>query len=320
MDENFDDEERKFFGALDAELERIVDFFEAKESEMHKKYELLTRQLRELADHRREFKAMQHAAPMSGQALSRIGLGSFMPGQAKSTLRKFTPGLSQSTEAEDAEGSNGAQAKPSAAQQELDEGDRRRSLALARMLEQGSDAERADAEIRRDLKAAATSHNPERYVHARKKLKAAMLEYYRGLELLRNYRILNRAGFTKILKKFEKTTGVAVADAYYHAKVSPSVLVCSTSIEKLLVSSEEIYTAYFEHGQRKRALARLRANTGGAAGEQHTHHMSASRTGFFLGIALCAVVAGIIEAMQQQTSRNDIPQWQALLRVYGAEL
>lgn len=46
--ENFDSQERLFFGALDNELERIVAFYEARESDMAKRYEMLARQLREV--------------------------------------------------------------------------------------------------------------------------------------------------------------------------------------------------------------------------------------------------------------------------------
>ncbi|KAI0763437.1 SPX domain-containing protein [Trametes elegans] len=51
-------------------------------------------------------------------------------------------------------------------------------------------------------------YDPEEYQHAKKQLKKAVLECYRGLELLNNYRTLNLIGFRKALKKFEKVTHV----------------------------------------------------------------------------------------------------------------
>lgn len=47
--DNFDSQERIFFGALDNELERIVSFYEQREADMAKRYEMLARQLREVS-------------------------------------------------------------------------------------------------------------------------------------------------------------------------------------------------------------------------------------------------------------------------------
>lgn len=47
--ENFDSEEQKFFGALDNELERIIAFYESRESDMARRFEMLARQLQEVS-------------------------------------------------------------------------------------------------------------------------------------------------------------------------------------------------------------------------------------------------------------------------------
>ncbi|KAF8325019.1 SPX domain-containing protein, partial [Cantharellus anzutake] len=52
--------------------------------------------------------------------------------------------------------------------------------------------------------------DPDDYVRNKRKLKKAVLEQYRGLELLNNYRILNLTGFRKVLKKFETVTKIPV--------------------------------------------------------------------------------------------------------------
>ncbi len=106
--------------------------------------------------------------------------------------------------------------------------------------------------------------------------------------------------------------GVPCAELYYQDKVAPTILVTSDRIERLRKATEDIYTAYFEHGNRKQALNRLRAR------EDHTtHHYSVFRAGFYLGISLCAIVGGLIESMKPAT-KQQIPQWEGLLRVYGA--
>lgn len=231
-------------------------------------------------------------------------------------------GAGPSDNKENARLSGAGKGNPNDCDDIIDEGDRRRAAALSKMLNVsgGTLTDTEDEQLRKEYLAAAMSHNPERYRAARKQLKAAILEYYRGLEILKNYKVLNRTGFAKILKKFEKTTGVTIADDYYRAKVKESVLVNTDVIEKLLKSTEETYAAYFEHGNRKRALERLRINTGSTPGGDHflTHYASVTRTGIYLGITLCAFIGGFVSAFDP-AKQAQIPLWQSLLRVYGAE-
>lgn len=153
-------------------------------------------------------------------------------------------------------------------------------------------------------KTKSAAHNPETYRNARKKLKAALVDYYRTLELLRNFKILNRTGFQKSMKKLEKTVHVAgISESWYSEKVSQTALVKSDRIEKLIKATEGIFAAYFEHGNRKRAVERLRAGTRSTLGETSSHHLSVFRSGIFLGIALCATVAGIVQSERSTEKR-----------------
>ncbi|EPQ26342.1 uncharacterized protein PFL1_05990 [Pseudozyma flocculosa PF-1] len=358
----FDAEERKMFQACDAELEKITVFYAARELDAAHKYAQLARQLQELAEHRREYRARHRIAktenPIAGRARKRLSqmFGALPPSvresvrpsgemsrdgaQADGLAATSNDGrISQSGDrgkmsidgqlsafdaATTTDSKHELNGKAAAARSsgfddgasgiEDDEGQRRREQALAKMQKslRGWDDE-TDRAIRLQNRAAAMSHNPEAYYAARKKLKAAVLEYYKFLETLSNYRILNRTGFAKVMKKFSKTTGVPCADAYYEARVAPSVLVTSKRLDNLMKSTEEIYTAYFEHGNRKEALNRLRTRD-----DTTTHHFSVFRSGLYLGIALCATVGGLVEAMKPEVQRR-IPQWPALLRVYGAE-
>ncbi|GAC98206.1 hypothetical protein PHSY_005795 [Pseudozyma hubeiensis SY62] len=336
---NFDDQEAKLFFACDAELERIVDFYEAQEHSAAKKYSQLARQLQELAEHRREYRAKYNISDSDrtgagsrrhrmSQLLSNLPGSRLIAADEVANRVKAIPALSIS-KTRDAQGStpqppsrfstdlstnNNGKGRSDSSGEDDDAGGKRRAQALAKMQAslRGWDDE-TDKAIRQANKAAAMSHDPEAYAAARKKLKAAVLEYYKFLDTLTNYKILNRTGFAKVMKKFSKTVGVPCTDLYYKDRVAPTILVTSDRVEKLRKATEDIYTAYFEHGNRKQALNRLRAR------EDHTtHHYSVFRSGFYLGISLCAVVAGLIEAMKPDTQRA-IPQWQALLRVYGAE-
>lgn len=51
---------------------------------------------------------------------------------------------------------------------------------------------------------------------------------------------------------------------------------------------------------------------------EHNHHRSAFRTGVYLGVALCAIIQGLREAMRPETHAI-LPNWKAVLQLYGAE-
>ncbi|KAG0627990.1 hypothetical protein M758_2G242000 [Ceratodon purpureus] len=109
--------------------------------------------------------------------------------------------------------------------------------------------------------------------HARKVLRQAFVEFYRGLSMLSNYRSLNITAFAKILKKYDKITGWNFLPIYMK-EVESSHFVVSKKIHKLMSKVEDIFTKHFAEGQRKKAVAQLRPTR-----RQGTH-----RTTFFLGL------------------------------------
>ncbi|KAI0252472.1 EXS family-domain-containing protein, partial [Lactifluus subvellereus] len=131
--------------------------------------------------------------------------------------------------------------------------------------------------------------DPDEYLHARKQLKRAVSEHYHALEVLNNYRILNITGFRKALKKFEKLTGILVQDVYMKEKVDPCTFASDQVVQVLLGEMEDLFTARFAKGDRKRALGHLRAGS-----SRTTHHFSTFRTGLALGLAFPALIDGIV--------------------------
>ncbi|KZO99599.1 hypothetical protein CALVIDRAFT_534007 [Calocera viscosa TUFC12733] len=151
--------------------------------------------------------------------------------------------------------------------------------------------------------------DPHGYTAAKKKIKKALQEYYRGLELLDNYRvraaalllcghwrgltqrqILNLTGFRKALKKFEKVTGILFAQQLYmDERVEPLPLANPETLHSLRLKMEVVYADRFAKGDRKRARDRLRADV-----SPHTHHFSTFRAGVFIGLAVPAIVLGVV--------------------------
>ncbi|KIY47527.1 EXS-domain-containing protein, partial [Fistulina hepatica ATCC 64428] len=153
--------------------------------------------------------------------------------------------------------------------------------------------------------------DPDEYQRAKRKLKKAVLEHYRGLETLENYRILNLTGFRKALKKFEKVTHIPAQKLYMSEKVDTTALSTDVSLRDMMEEMDDLFAVQFTNGDKKSARAQLRQMSG-----HTTHHYSTFRSGLLLGLAVPALVSGLYQSFQHET-REAISGWPALLCVYG---
>ncbi|KAI9300904.1 EXS family-domain-containing protein [Cunninghamella echinulata] len=95
------------------------------------------------------------------------------------------------------------------------------------------------------------------YRVARGRLKAAIIEFYRSLELLRSFKILNETGFQKILKKFDKTAGWKASNIYI-TKLKTYHWFTSDSLNDMIASTERVYIREFANGHRRKGMKKLR--------------------------------------------------------------
>lgn len=93
---------------------------------------------------------------------------------------------------------------------------------------------------------------------ARTRIKAALYEFYRSLEMIKNYKVLNHTGFAKILKKFDKTAGWKSSKSYMNSRLNPAYFMNSGTVEDLIKQTEDLFVDAFEKGHRRRGMAKLR--------------------------------------------------------------
>ncbi|KAH3688429.1 hypothetical protein WICPIJ_000568 [Wickerhamomyces pijperi] len=165
-----------------------------------------------------------------------------------------------------------------------------------------------DSHNKGDYEVRPKQHVP--YFTARRQLKLALQEFYRELELLRSYRMLNRTGFRKLLKKCDKRTESHLLTTYME-KVNHSYFCTSDILENLIPKVEDLYSAYFENGNRKIAVEKLRSDL-----SHETFYGPLFLSGLFVGIGLPLLCYAFYLGIHK-TMNKEIPEGRFLLQIWA---
>lgn len=244
-----DGRKAEFFDFLDKELDKIESFYKTKEIQASARLQALREQLHEMRDRRlqeireeqalKEEAAKHHRRSSSDQTAHNPGLrgGESTLGIAARWMKPlenaigFGPPRIGKT-------SRFLQANTSPA---------------------GLGMQRPDNW--RDFTRRPTHPDDVPYRSAKRKLKLALQEFYRGLELLKAYALTNRTAFRKINKKYDKNVKARPTQRYMSEKVNKAWFVQSEVLEGLIVAVEDLYARYFERGNHKIAVGKLRSRT-----------------------------------------------------------
>ncbi|RMZ89986.1 hypothetical protein DV736_g2773, partial [Chaetothyriales sp. CBS 134916] len=272
--EKLDARQADFFAFLDKELNKIEEFYKTKEDEATERLAVLRRQLHELRDRRLneiEQARRTHEAETVGTVLQGDTANNAKPllpkkqngvanRQSVNPLKKFEEIIHKGPKIGRVTKSLQQHTSPAA------------PLAL------GED--RGDYVRRHD--------NAPSYRVAKRRLKLALQEFYRGLELLKSYTLLNKTAFRKANKKYDKAVNARPTLQYYSSKVEKAYFVKSDLVSGHMVAVEDLYARYFEKGSHKAAVSKLRSKLKGG-----DYSGVAFRTGLYVAAGTCFAAAGL---------------------------
>ncbi|ROW06110.1 hypothetical protein VMCG_04583 [Cytospora schulzeri] len=282
------EKEGEFFEFMDSELEKVEAFYRQKEDHAGKRLVLLREQLHEMRNRRTseiaEAKRRKREGESNGHHAKKIAESngaSHRPLLEPLKAKIFKPGPN--------------------------------SKALQKMTQTTSNTE-ANREERRDY----VRRPPEDevpYRTAKRKLKLALQEFYRGLELLKSYALLNRTAFRKLNKKYDKTVNARPPYRYMTEKVNKSWFVNSDVLDGHLQAVEDLYARYFERGNHKIAAGKLRS----LSRKKRDESGSAFRNGLLIGVGAVFAIQGLVHGAQLLF--DDDPevrrQTSYVLQIYG---
>ncbi|KAI9830356.1 MAG: hypothetical protein M1819_005737 [Sarea resinae] len=304
--------ESEFYKFLDAELDKVETFYKVKEDEATRRLITLRDQLHEMRDRRlEEVIAAQKAKEKVKHDRENHGL--------------HKDHTSSSSDNENGQPSNGRPNwfKPLGDAIESATGSRigKNTKALQAMgspefrRKQQPLARGHPVDSRRDFTRRPVPDHVVPYRLAKRKLKLAVAEYYRGLELLKSYALLNRTAFRKINKKYDKTVNAHPTGRYMSEKVNKAWFVQSDVLEGHINATEDLYSRYFEGGNRKVAVGKLR-HQGSRPGE---YTANAFRNGLAIAAGLVLGIQGLVHGAEHLFSPDPTMKVNAsyLLQIYA---
>lgn len=307
----FDARQADFLKFLDKELNKIETFYKMKETEAGDRLRILRQQLHEMRDRRQgEILIIQNAKNQAKRDQARLdsdnGEGSSNDNNNNKGADRLSAALKWMPTLEGAIGGPyiGKNSKALEVMAGSSSGTPSELHQVGPELQQGGPS---NADSWRDFTRRPhphpyrpPQHDDVPYRSAKRKLRLALQEFYRGLELLKSYALLNRTAFRKINKKYDKAVKARPTGRYMSEKVNKAWFVQSEVLEGQIVAVEDLYARYFERGNHKVAVGKLRTKTTKA--EDYTG--SIFRNGLLIAAGSVFGMQGVIRGAERLSSHD----------------
>lgn len=277
--------ERDFYEFMESELDKVESFYKLKEDQAGQRLSLLRQQLHEMRNRRIHEISHRHDADADGgQCTAAENSKDSLNGWVQPIkARMFPPGPNSKA---------------------------LRNMPKTPLLPASTSAGDATRDYSRRRQKEDVS-----YRTAKRKLKMALQEFYRGLELLKSYAILNRTAFRKLNKKFDKAANARPPLRYMNERVNKAWFVNSDALDGHIKAVEDLYARYFERGNHKLAAGKLRSLTKRSTSESGSSFLN----GFLIGTGLIFNIQGVICGSQLLLDSDDTVRLQTsyLLQIYA---
>lgn len=298
----YDVRQAEYFTFLDKELDKVESFYKMKEAENSERLQLLRLQLHEMRDRRLE---EVRAEQIAKEAAERTRLDQERPATGNGAEhpngghnRSVSSALKWMQPIETAIGARNTRiGKVTKSLQQW-------GSPLGPQAQHSSGANPLSAnrpEGWRDFSRRPTQDDVP-YRSAKRKLKLALQEFYRGLELLKSYVFLNRTAFRKINKKYDKAIKARPTGRYMSEKVNKAWFVQSEILEGQIVAVEDLYARYFERGNHKIAVGKLRSKSAKAG----DFSGSVFRNGLLIAAGLVFGIQGLVYGAEKLNDPNAV--------------
>ncbi|KAI7849080.1 SPX domain-containing protein [Circinella umbellata] len=273
--------ERVFFAILNGELDKVSRFYDEKEIEARTKLEALKIQMQLIAEYGRRLLEIEDAEEHHRHQQQQNGYGVPLP--------------------------NGFDSNNNRQEQDSQGGWFDWITGHHRNKSSNHDASRIPLHL--PQMSSTIDYSADHHV-ARSRLKKALTEYYRSLEFLRSYKVLNETGFHKIMKKFDKTAGWKASQLYLQ-RVKKYHWVTSTELDSIIKETETLYINEFADGHRRRGMRKLRVPE-----KQEDYNSTTLRIGLYLGMALILLLRSCQLGFEPKTGKQ-LPNIQTNLQIYA---